>query len=64
MSRYVARRPRADFDEDAAIFERETIDVIEDDDGPVPTGLLDAAGVPIYRVRERVRCGFIADDGE
>jgi hypothetical protein len=38
-----------------------TADTIhEGGDGPVPTGLLNADGVPLYRVPERVPLGFHA----
>ena len=37
---------------------RPTDIVIEADPTPVHTGLLDANGVPIYRVQERGRLGF------
>lgn len=42
-----------DFENDEA----PTITVLEDD-APEFTGLLDADGRPIYRVRERIKMGF------
>ncbi len=33
--------------------------ILLDDDEPVKTGLLDASGTPLYRVRERIRFGFV-----
>lgn len=35
-----------------------TMTVMCDDDQPVNTGLLDANGTPLYRVRERTPIGF------
>ncbi len=35
-----------------------TVTVYVEDDGPERTGLLDAQGRPLYRVRERVPMGF------
>lgn len=35
-----------------------SIVVLETDPAPVPTGLLDAAGVPLYRVADRIPMGF------
>lgn len=37
--------------------------VVEQDDGAVPTGLLDHAGRPIYRRRETVAFGFVGVAG-
>jgi hypothetical protein len=56
--RYVTiARPRAEYLDDAPQFNGQT--VIVEDDQPVKTGLLDASGVDIYRVRERAQVGFI-----
>jgi hypothetical protein len=56
--RYVAstRPPRAD-DWDYP-DEHRTMSVIEDEAAPQATGLLDANGVPIYRVADRAPMGF------
>jgi hypothetical protein len=32
--------------------------IVADEDGPVKTGLCDAAGVPLYRIEDRNPCGF------
>jgi hypothetical protein len=57
--RYVAstRPPRAD-DWDGYPDEHRTMSIIEDTDAPQAPGLLDAAGVPIYRVADRNPIGF------
>ena len=70
MSRYVsrptpARSVQKAWDEgDFLIFDPMTMDVLEEEWDSEPTGLLDAEGYPIHRVRERVRCGFIPGDDE
>lgn len=67
MTRYVPRahRPRACDPDWSEFAQPRTMDVIvPDDDEPRDTGLLDQHGVPLFRVPERVRCGFIADAGE
>ena len=51
-------------DDDLLFFEPMTMDVLEEDWDFEPTGLLDADGHPIHRVRERVRCGFIPGEDE
>lgn len=59
--RYVtsASRPRHVRAEDDFWPEtRETIAVIVDEESAVDTGLVDAAGVSIYRVPQRNRVGF------
>lgn len=48
--------PRADADDWAA--PHFTIVVLEEDHSPVSTGLVDARGVPIYRIADRVPMGF------
>ena len=61
MQRYVAiaRKPRSWWaEEDEFSSERRTIDVIEPPHEPIDTGLLDASGVPLYRVNERGPIGF------
>jgi hypothetical protein len=59
--RYVAIggavRPRSDW-EDGDTHQVGTT-VHETDDGPVDTGLLSAAGVRLYRVREKIPFGFV-----
>ena len=67
MIRYVprARRPRACDPEWHEFAQPRTMDVIvPDETAPEDTGLLDQHGVPLYRVPERVRCGFHVDAGE
>lgn len=44
--------------DDLGSFGKENLDVLEADDTPQKTGLLDANGTPLYRVRERVAFGF------
>jgi hypothetical protein len=61
VNRYIARRtpPRAWTDDSPWITsQRPTLTVHQVDDAPTDTGLLDADGVPLYRVRERVAMGF------
>ena len=48
--------------DDFDISQGETIVVLDQDDTPIKTGLLDALGRPIIRIRERVRCGFVGSD--
>jgi hypothetical protein len=57
--RYATTPPRA-FWLDAEYFDTDgkTCTVHEDDNGPQWTGLLDANGTRLYRVRETVRVGF------
>ena len=38
--------------------DRPTISVIQDDDEPAETGLLDANGTPLYRVKDSIPVGF------
>ena len=56
---YIPRRhvdaPRMIEGEDEPVIARQIIDV---DDAPVRTGLLDHTGTPLYRVRETVPFGF------
>ena len=35
-----------------------SMDVIEEDDGPIPTGVLDSLGRELYRVAKRQPIGF------
>ncbi len=56
--RYVSRRPRAWQDDCGGWQDRPTITVHEDDDEPQDTGLLDACGNPLFRVRDRAPLGF------
>jgi hypothetical protein len=61
MIRYIslAVRPRVwTSDQDYAQPDRPSVTVWERDTTPEPTGLLDAAGVPIYRVEDRRSIGF------
>jgi len=52
--------PRALLAEDDEWFpaERRSCDVIVEEGGPQPTGLLDADGNALYRVASRAPCGF------
>lgn len=55
--RYVTRAVWSEYDEDGYISM--TADtVMEAEDAPRPTGLLDADGNPLYSVRERIPFGF------
>lgn len=56
--RYVAR-PKAWWDDDTKVEDVSTRIVIIQDDAPIRTGLLNADGVPLYRVRERIPFGFV-----
>lgn len=61
---YVAIPPRAGIDYDADgrwVDDRGTCTVFEDERQPVSTGLLNSSGVPIYRVPEAIRIGFVRD---
>ncbi len=55
--RYITIRPRQ-FDDWEFGVERQTMTVHVEDDDPVPTGLLDMHGVPLYRLPDRVPFGF------
>ena len=59
--KYVAmtKPPRADiyYEGDGGTFIPQLL-VYEREDTPQPTGLFDASGVKLYRVRERLRMGF------
>ncbi len=57
--RYVALRapPRA-WDGDGPMAERPTMTVHEAVSAPEPIGLLDARGVPLYRLEDRNPIGF------
>ncbi len=59
--RYVAigRRPRAEWDDDPRLEDVSSRQVIVEDDAPVATGLVDASGLPLYRVRQRIAIGFV-----
>ncbi len=56
IHRYVIR---SDWDDDPHVSDVSSREVIVADDAPVKTGLLDAQGRPLYRVRERIRIGFV-----
>ena len=58
MPRYVTRSDY--YMDDHQMLSLGSITVHEDRD-PVPTGLLDSHGDPIYRAPESVRCGFVGD---
>ncbi len=60
MRRYVslAKPPKQWIDSDWWRDQAPTIQVIQDDDSPRPTGLLDKNGVEIYELRDRSRIGF------
>ena len=55
--RYVAIRPKAHWADDAPLIP--SLTVYEPEDKPEETGLLDANGVKLYRVRERIKMGFV-----
>jgi hypothetical protein len=58
VTRYVTRRPRADYDDDLeARAVLPTIVVTEPADDFHDTGLLDASGDPIFRMRSPI--GFV-----
>lgn len=59
MVPYVTMKPRQ-YDEGDYSADRQTIVVHDDGDGPVATGLLNAEGVPLYRLPDRVPLGFQA----
>lgn len=58
--RYVAlpTPPKASWDEPEP--HRPALTVYETEDQPISTGLLDATGTKLYRVRERIKMGFTA----
>ena len=51
-------RVKNEYEEDRPLYS--SISVIEQDDSPVPTGIYDTHGVQLYRVSDRVPCGFTA----
>jgi hypothetical protein len=58
--KYVAiqNRPRAgDWEDQPPIGAATT--VYETEVSPVKTGLLDASGIPLYRVSDRIKMGFV-----
>ena len=59
--KYVAlhRQPRAWASDQEAMGERPTSVVHEADKTPEPTGLVDAAGTPLYRVTDQIKMGFV-----
>ena len=51
------RSPRADWDDlDAP---HRTMVVVEEEAKPQPTGLYDRHGVPLYRMPDRIKPGFV-----
>lgn len=58
MTRYVAIRPRAWVSATDAPEDRPTCQVWETEADPIDTGLLNADGVPLYRVHDRGPLGF------
>ena len=61
MIRYVAiKRPRADwFEEERPVTVQTSMTVYESDDAPEDTGLLDVTGTKLYRVRDKIKVGFV-----
>jgi hypothetical protein len=62
-ARYIAK-PRLWWDAGAALFDdapadSRRVEVYEDERKPEPTGLLDAHGLPLYRVCSKEPIGFI-----
>lgn len=57
--RYTTRPPAAEWIW-MGVTSAHTIVVVESDDAPIKTGLFDATGAPLYRVRERIQIGFVA----
>ncbi len=61
MTRYIAipQRPKAyeSWEDQPPIAAAST--VYEQDDRPEETGLVDAHGVPLYRVRDKIKMGFL-----
>lgn len=59
MTRYVAIKPKAysDWMDQPPIAAATTI--YEQEDKPEETGLLDANGTPLYRVRDKIKMGFV-----
>lgn len=59
--KYVAirNRPKAsdDWSDQPPVVQATT--VYEPDDRPEETGLLDATGTPLYRVRDKIKMGFL-----
>jgi hypothetical protein len=59
--RYVAIPPKAAYWDDAVggyVYAPTSVQVFESDKSPVCVGLLDANGVPLYRIPETVKLGF------
>lgn len=59
--RYVRRARGAfiSFDDDGRISATAEDIILPDDERPQQTGLFDANGTPLYRVRERIKFGFV-----
>jgi len=59
--RYVAipRRPRAYDDLEDVLPYAAATTVYERDDEPEKTGLLNSDGTPLYRVRDRIKMGYL-----
>ena len=58
MSRYRPIATTWDSDISAMIHMRDSVEVHQTDNGPQPTGILDANGTPLYRITPTVRFGF------
>lgn len=55
MDKYI---PIAGYSDGWSTTARETITILEDDPQPIATGLLDARGVKLYRVKKHQPIGF------
>lgn len=56
---YLTKRPRSYWCEDTGAYINPTGEtVIEQDNDPEPTGLLDASGNELYRVRDKSPIGY------
>ena len=57
LPQYIVR-PRADWSDDAPTITGQII--VQEDDSPIDTGLLDAQGAKIFRVRDKLPIGYIS----
>lgn len=60
MPKYTTKRPRARWCDEIEmdVMDPAPLTVYEPDDEPAPTGLLDAQGNELFRVRERNPIGY------
>lgn len=60
MTRYVSipkRQTASDWWDDEPVMTGQTV-LVEEESGPVNTGLYDHAGTPLYRLPDKIKPGF------